>query len=293
MADFSSINGKLHTRGLEVATVETFRNRNILINGGFDIWQRGKTFTVGVLEYTTDRWRVQHCTVDKLWDSTYGNTCRLSTFTNNTNYQQRIEANLSGGIYTLSGWIYSNIAVDLLSKVNVENGGAWDSVEKTISLVAGWNKVSTTYDLSGVTTVEASTYSTFMPTFNQDFVALGVTDFRMAQMQLEEGSVATPFEQRPIGYELSLCQRYYETISTAMSRPTYRIRSGALSQGGNMNFKVTKRITPTLDESDVAIVNASGLNFTEFIEGVRYDCTANSETIAAYFTGTLKAEAEL
>jgi hypothetical protein len=31
----------------------------------------------------------------------------------------------------------------------------------------------------------------------------------IAQVQLEEGSSATPFEQRPIGTELALCQRYY------------------------------------------------------------------------------------
>jgi hypothetical protein len=31
--------------------------------------------------------------------------------------------------------------------------------------------------------------------------------FDIAQIQLEEGSVATAFEQRPIGIELSLCQR--------------------------------------------------------------------------------------
>lgn len=31
-------------------------------------------------------------------------------------------------------------------------------------------------------------------------------------VQLEEGSVATPFEQRPYGLELSLCQRYYQII---------------------------------------------------------------------------------
>jgi len=31
----------------------------------------------------------------------------------------------------------------------------------------------------------------------------------VSQVQLEAGSVATPFEQRPIGTELALCQRYY------------------------------------------------------------------------------------
>ena len=31
-------------------------------------------------------------------------------------------------------------------------------------------------------------------------------------IQLEEGTVATPFEQRPIGLEFSLCQRYYQKM---------------------------------------------------------------------------------
>ena len=36
-------------------------------------------------------------------------------------------------------------------------------------------------------------------------------NFIIGNVQLEEGSVATPFEQRPYGLELSLCQRYYES----------------------------------------------------------------------------------
>jgi len=34
----------------------------------------------------------------------------------------------------------------------------------------------------------------------------------LSQVQLEEGSVATNFEYRPIGEELALCQRYYHTL---------------------------------------------------------------------------------
>lgn len=35
----------------------------------------------------------------------------------------------------------------------------------------------------------------------------------LGKAQLEEGSIATPFEQRPIGLELSLCQRYYALLT--------------------------------------------------------------------------------
>jgi hypothetical protein len=40
--------------------------------------------------------------------------------------------------------------------------------------------------------------------------------FDIAQVQLEEGAVATAFEQRHRGQELSLCQRYYlrQTVSS-------------------------------------------------------------------------------
>jgi hypothetical protein len=37
-------------------------------------------------------------------------------------------------------------------------------------------------------------------------------DIYVTGVQLEPGSVATPFEQRPIGTELALCQRYYQKL---------------------------------------------------------------------------------
>jgi hypothetical protein len=45
--------------------------------------------------------------------------------------------------------------------------------------------------------------------------------FEIAQVQLEPGPVATPFEQRPIGTELALCQRYYEKSYEIGTSPFY------------------------------------------------------------------------
>lgn len=67
--------------------------------------------------------------------------------------------------------------------------------------------------------------------------------YDIAQIQLEEGSVATPFEVRPLGLELALCQRYYElgyafldnNTSPAVTDTQYRFV---------YNYKQTKR-TPT------------------------------------------------
>lgn len=61
--------------------------------------------------------------------------------------------------------------------------------------------------------------------------------FRLQAVQLEVGSVATPFEHRPYGTELALCQRYYENV-------------GFIALDGvafaNIFYQTTKRAVPTL-----------------------------------------------
>jgi hypothetical protein len=63
-------------------------------------------------------------------------------------------------------------------------------------------------------------------------------------VQLEAGTVATPFERRSYGLELALCQRYYETgvePFTYMSGLT-----GVTSAYGTVPFLVQKRTNPTM-----------------------------------------------
>jgi hypothetical protein len=76
-------------------------------------------------------------------------------------------------------------------------------------------------------------------------------------VQLEVGSVATPFERRPYGTELALCQRYYYKISPAAS-PSTLTGAGVCASTTNGNnmvgmFPVTMRIAPTaLEQSGTA-----------------------------------------
>ena len=70
--------------------------------------------------------------------------------------------------------------------------------------------------------------------------------FYITGVQLEIGSEATPFEHRSYGDELRRCQRYYEKsigayYSSGMAGDT---TTGEIYS--NINFKVTKRATPTV-----------------------------------------------
>ena len=54
-----------------------------------------------------------------------------------------------------------------------------------------------------------------------NLLATATAAFNITDVQLEIGPVATPFEQRPIGMELALCQRYYAFyVAVGSSRST-------------------------------------------------------------------------
>jgi hypothetical protein len=68
--------------------------------------------------------------------------------------------------------------------------------------------------------------------------AVNVT-FHIRDVQIELGTVATPFERRPIATELTLCQRYYQRYVGA----AYSIQLGGYNATGS-NFLITMLIPP-------------------------------------------------
>ena len=81
--------------------------------------------------------------------------------------------------------------------------------------------------------------------------------FQITGVQLEVGSVATPFEHRSFGEELALCQRYYEVIGNGADDTFASIGSAFYYTSSSMlfplRFAVTKRTkTYTLDATSGA-----------------------------------------
>ena len=99
-------------------------------------------------------------------------------------------------------------------------------VGTTFSGTAGSWSGSTLFSATGATSVVGTSGATFYIT--------GV--------QLEAGSVATPFERRPYGTELMLCQRYYEFGFSVF----YIGTSNSYQYSVPAFYKVTKRVSATV-----------------------------------------------
>ncbi|MFN7308125.1 MAG: hypothetical protein ACK5TQ_16340, partial [Acetobacteraceae bacterium] len=76
-------------------------------------------------------------------------------------------------------------------------------------------------------------------------VTIRLSDGTWACLQLEPGTVATPFERRHHGQERALCQRYFYMIPQG----TYGFpcpNSGGFSAYQRYDFKQTMRVAPTI-----------------------------------------------
>jgi hypothetical protein len=220
--------------------------RNKIINGGFDIWQRGTSQTATGYG-SDDRWlnlnlgstktaSRQTFTVgqtDVPGNPSYWARTVVTTSAGSGNYctkQQKIEnvATLSGQVATLSFWAKAdatkNIAVEFLQEFGT-GGIPSASVSAigvtTVALTTTWQRYTVTATIPSISgkTLGTNNDSNFQvifwfdagSSFNSRTNSLGQQSgtFDIANVQLEAGSAATPFEQRPVGMELSLCQRYY------------------------------------------------------------------------------------
>jgi len=202
----------------------TFRNR--LINGDFRVWQRGTSFSsIGTSTYSADRWVSNYGgtapTFSRSTDVPTGFKYSISLAGSSTSYHgilQRIEslntADLSGQTVTLSFYakLSSGTATNGLS-ISVGYANSSDDFSATTgvletsitSTVSGsWTRYSYSFTVTSNMAANGFYVVVFNPSASQTFTML------LTGIQLEKGSVATPFEFRPASVELELCQRYYE-----------------------------------------------------------------------------------
>ena len=88
------------------------------------------------------------------------------------------------------------------------------------------------------------------PDFGQDWAGTINATFDVTGVQLEVGSVATPFEHRSFGDELARCQRYYYRHADGSDNSNNGLGTGMWYDTTNVylsvHFPVTMRANPTL-----------------------------------------------
>jgi hypothetical protein len=93
-----------------------------------------------------------------------------------------------------------------------------------------------------------------------NWVATSGATFYITGVQLEAGSVATPFERRPYGTELALCMRYFQQLNATNSRGTFAFGYGANTTTvvGSYFPPVQMRVYPSLASSTIAVDDSNG-----------------------------------
>ena len=236
---------KIETSSLDVGQIGG--RKNVIMNGNFEINQRGVTSYTGLTGFTRgpDRWSwAKNDSVN--FDATYGTFSNgfsdivgargYMEFTLNSagagtdfvTIQQRIEdvRTCAGEEVTLSFWARSTTgsSFTLTEAANIDHGpvayqqifgtggsaSVTNRVTDSITLNTAWTKYTYTFTIPSVAgkTIGANNHTRiYLCTMMDSDAGKGV---QIAQVQLERGSQASPFEHRSYGEELALCQRYYQ-----------------------------------------------------------------------------------
>jgi hypothetical protein len=249
--------------------------RNAIINGGFDIWQRGTSFSPTNGSYNADRWLT--------WLDGSGSTRSITqqSFSPGSgvipgqepkyflrynqsvagsgatyNYLlQKIEdvRTFAGQTVSISFWAKTSANTTIpgvLIGQAYGSGGSpssfqYTTVATSVALTTSWTKFTYTVlvpSLSGKTlgtNPDSSLHLFFSLPINATFT------FDVWGVQVEPGTRATPFEKRHIGTELALCQRYYQMLkSGATNSPVLtRIYSTQNNYDGMISYLVKPRIS--------------------------------------------------
>ncbi|WP_298494498.1 hypothetical protein [uncultured Maritimibacter sp.] len=223
-------------------TLSTVGHRNKIVNGDFDVWQNGTSFTG--TGFTADQWYLTKAEGSVVSVTRQTHTLGQTDVPGNPKFFARWSRSVAGvaagtfqnvmmeGVSTLAGlkvtetfWIKASAATELAVSF-VQNFGTGGSpstavvtaVPGTLSLTTGWQKVSVAVDLPSIA-------GKTLGTNGNDYLSLVLTrphnspnptaDVDLSRVSMVEGDAtgeADPTTPRPPEIERALCLPYFERV---------------------------------------------------------------------------------
>ncbi len=252
--------------GLACVRTTISSNPNLLINGGFTVWQRGESFTVGTSRiYTADRW---YC------------------------------VKLAGGAEsatvsrTEDGMLVSGATVSIAYMLEPQDVALLQGKQLTLSI--------------GVKNSDGSMkYITRPAEVTGAMVSLGgfTAGQTVCWAKLELGEEATPFVPKSYGEELLACMRYYQNTGTVFC-PGYITVGGASftymppvpmrsvpTIGGNVNDMTVRPVdSDVIYQQTVGISSSQSSGDTLYLTTTATGVTSNRPCVVQFWGLTLDAE---
>jgi hypothetical protein len=305
--------------GLAWATASTgaiqAAGKNLVINGAFDNWQRGTSFTADDV-FTADRWRKYRGATGATFtqqalsglNNPYylraqrdsGNTSTATIYAV-YNSESNIASQLRGltatiSFYARKGANYSatsnGLVVSVISGTGTDQGwlsytGNTYQLNSTATLTSSWTKYTFTTSAFQANANQFRIQFEFAPTGTA-----GASDYvDISDVQLEMGSNATTFTRAggTIQGELAACQRYYwrtPSVTAYGVVANYAFCQNSTTIAAIVTTPVTMRTTPTaIETSNIAFINYADSVFGMSSITLNPHCNPQYITVNAAISG--------
>ena len=232
---------------------EGVSNPNLLINGDFQVWQRGTSFGDIYNKYSADRWYVSKTSGTHSFEKIDKG---MKVITNGTTYVQQYIENSSKLKNTLLTFTVSIDDVKYSITGKPIDGVFLDTTNVIIKI---------DYDESKNLVVV--------------IIRINSTTSTINWAKLEMGSLQTPFTPRPYGEELALCQRYYQVLSGDVLGNGYMNSQGSgayimspliapmraiphVSYSGSIEIRISSDQIITVTTNKLSVYNSSNNSIT-------------------------------
>ena len=280
--------------------------KNALINGDYRISQRGTSFSItsAAVSYTLDRWNAYqngNGTMTVTQEAFTAGTAPVAGYegsnfarvnissagtTTDWLFRQPIEdvRTFAGQTVTLSFWAKASATQTIKAQLQqVFGSGGSGTVSTTVissqALTSSWVRYSASVSVPSISGKTLGTGSNLLLQFSVGTggIATGTVDFW--GVQLEAGSVATPFTTATgtLAGELAACQRYYYRITASAAGRGLAATGWAYSTTAVSIYNAAKSTMRTSPTS----VDFANLGLYDGVNAI-----ANATTAAIYTDGT-------